>query len=232
MGISVTVRLGSMTWPEFAAADRPILLVPLGSCEQHGPHLPFDTDTRIASAVTEAVADGLPGAVVAPAIGIGASGEHAGFAGTLSIGCEALAVVLRELVRSADAFAGVIVVNGHGGNSVTLAEAVIEATTEGRRVLGVNCHVHGGDPHAGFAETSMLLHLCPEVVRTDRIEVGVTTPWAELRERAVSEGFAAVSANGVLGDPTRATAEDGRRLFARLVADVQDMVAEATAGWR
>ncbi len=228
----MTDRLGSMTWPEFTAADSPFLVVPLGSCEQHGPHLPFDTDTRIASAVAEAVADGMPGAVVAPAIGIGASGEHAGFPGTLSIGCKALSAVLRELIRSADAFAGVVVVNGHGGNSTTLAEAVIEATAEGRRVLGVNCHVHGGDPHAGFAETSMLLHLCPEVVRTDRIEVGVTTPWAELQDRAVTEGFAAVTANGVLGDPTPATAEDGRRLFARLVVDVSATVTDAIAAWR
>ncbi len=89
------------TWTEVAAAGgHCLLVVPVGSFEQHGPHLPLDTDTRIAVAIAEAVAD-LPYVVVAAPLAYGASGEHAGFAGTLSIGTEVLAEVLVELVRSA-----------------------------------------------------------------------------------------------------------------------------------
>ena len=86
-GARRAARLGERTWAE--AEHRPLLLVPLGSCEQHGPHLPLDTDTRIATALADAAAARLGGAAVAPAVGMTASGEHAGFAGTLSIGLTA-----------------------------------------------------------------------------------------------------------------------------------------------
>ncbi|MEX0766883.1 MAG: creatininase family protein, partial [Microthrixaceae bacterium] len=78
-----------------------LLLVPLGSCEQHGPHLPLDTDLRIASWLCQQLAQSIPSVVIAPPIGIAASGEHQGFSGTLSIGTAVLEMVLTELVRSA-----------------------------------------------------------------------------------------------------------------------------------
>src|SRR3954454_19076570 len=112
-----STSLGEATWNTVAT---PLLAVPVGSCEQHGPHLPLDTDTRIAVHLAEALGHGRPDVVVAPAGAVGASGEHAGFPGTLSIGTAALTTVLIELIRSADHFAGVVLVNGHGGN----AEAV------------------------------------------------------------------------------------------------------------
>ena len=109
--------LGARTWTEVGSARRELILaVPLGSCEQHGAHLPLDTDTRIAVALADRLARERADVVVAPALAYGASGEHADFAGTLSIGLDGLALVVVELVRSADAFAGVVVVNAHGGN--------------------------------------------------------------------------------------------------------------------
>src|SRR5664279_1634130 len=92
-----------MTWPEVARRTGPgdILLVPVGSTEQHGPHLPVTTDTDIAEAVAEGAAGRDAYLVVAPALAYGSSGEHQGFAGTLSIGQEATELVLVEVGRSA-----------------------------------------------------------------------------------------------------------------------------------
>ena len=98
---------------------RPIIAVPVGSCEQHGPHLPLDTDTRIAIALAEGLVSSFePGDVlIGPTLTATSSGEHAGFPGTLSIGAEIVEQMIVELVRSADWSAGVVLVNGHGGNA-------------------------------------------------------------------------------------------------------------------
>jgi mycofactocin system creatininase family protein len=222
--------LARLTWPE--VAERPgLLVVPLGSCEQHGPHLPLDTDTRIAEAVAVALTSTDERTVLGPTIGISASGEHAGFPGTLSFGTVVVEEMLVELARSADAFEGVVVVNGHGGNLEALAQASERIVGEGRRFGAVSCHVPGGEPHAGYGETSILLHLAPEVVHMDRAVPGVTLPWTELGPQAVREGFAAVTPNGVLGDPTRASAADGAVLFEELVARVREQVRTLVASW-
>ena len=99
------------------SSERGLVLVPVGSIEQHGPHLPLDTDTTIAVAVADGVAGELPGAWVAPPLSYGSSGEHQSFAGTASIGTEALTQVAVELVRSLRTWADrVVFVNAHGGN--------------------------------------------------------------------------------------------------------------------
>lgn len=197
----------------------PALLVPVGSTEQHGPHLPLDTDTRIADAVAHAVAVRLTGQwLVAPAIAYGASGEHAGFPGTVSIGTEALRHLLVEYGRSACDWAGrVVFVNGHGGNVGALIDAVGLLRTEGRDVSWCPCAVAGGDAHAGHTETSVLLHLSPADVWIDERVPGNAAPLAELLPQLRRGGVAAVSAVGVLGDPTSASAEDGRTAFEEMV---------------
>src|SRR5689334_11179637 len=119
------VRLDVLVWPDLAGrAQRSILVVPLGSTEQHGPHLPLGTDSAIAAALAGRLAAARADVVVAPALPYGSAGEHAAFPGTLSIGAAALELVVVELVRSADAFAGVVLVSGHGGNAAPLAAAV------------------------------------------------------------------------------------------------------------
>ena len=194
-----------------------VLAVPVGSLEQHGPHLPLDTDTRIARALAEALAARRDDVVVGPAIAYGASGEHAGFAGTLSLGTAALTTALIELGRSADAFAGVVLVNGHGGNHAALQAATALLGDEGRTVVAWSPSIPGGDAHAGRTETSLLLHLDPDAVRTDRAEPGDRRPLDEVMGELRAGGVARVSPNGVLGDPTGATAEEGGALMARLV---------------
>ncbi|MEZ5321835.1 MAG: mycofactocin biosynthesis peptidyl-dipeptidase MftE [Microthrixaceae bacterium] len=218
------LALGDRTWTELG--ERAWLIVPLGSTEQHGPHLPLDTDTRIAVAIAERLAANLsdsPGrsaareVLVAPAMAIGASGEHAGFAGTLSVGTSVLEEVVVEIGRSADRFAGVVWCNAHGGNAAALERAHRRLVEEGRRSRCVHV-AFDGDLHAGRTETSVMLAIAPETVRVDRMQPGVTGPWSEIGERIRRRGVAAVSRNGVLGDPTGASAAEGERLIGDLVA--------------
>lgn len=207
---------------------QPSLIVPLGSTEQHGPHLPLDTDARIAEAVSRSVAvqlretttpgGGQPTWLVASAISYGASGEHESFPGTISIGLAALEHLLVEFGRSACNWAGRIVfVNGHGGNVAALSAATALLRTEGRDVAWCSCTAAGADAHAGHTETSVLLHLSPADVWLEESVVGNTAPLPELLPALRSGGVAAVSPVGVLGDPTTATADEGSRIFAEMV---------------
>jgi mycofactocin precursor peptide peptidase len=223
------VTLAALTWTEaHVVAATTLLAVPLGSTEQHGPHLPLSTDTDIAVALADRLAAAVPEVRTAPAVAYGASGEHAGFAGTLSIGTDALRHVLVELVRSADAFAGVVLVSAHGGNAAAVAEAVGTLTAEGRRVLAWAPHDVAGDAHAGRTETSLMLALRPGAVRLDAAAPGDRRPLHELAPLLRSAGVRAVSPNGVLGDPAGASGDEGERLLDALAADL----VAAVVGWR
>ena len=226
MGLPPLTRLGDSTWTALDAARvaPPILAVPIGSCEQHGPHLPLDTDTRIAVAIASRIAAADPRIVVTPALAITASGEHRGFPGTLSIGTAVFEHVLIELVRSADWSAGVLLVNGHGGNASAVRQAVAALAGEGRDVLSWWPRIPDGDAHAGRTETSLMLAIDAGVVRLDAARAGNTAPVADLLRALRTGGVAAVSPNGVLGDPAGATADEGAALIDRLVADALERV--------
>lgn len=198
------------------------MLVPLGALEQHGPHLPLDTDVRVAAAVAAGAAAGDDGLLVAPPLAYGASGEHEGFPGTLSIGHEALRAVLVELGRSAARWASRLVfVNGHGGNLPTVPDAVAQLRREGREAAWSPCVPIDGDAHAGRTETSLLLALDHTAVRQDAVEPGTTAPLAALLPALRVGGVVAVSPNGVLGDPTGATAAEGGRLLREMIETLQ-----------
>jgi len=131
-----------------------MVLVPVGSFEQHGPHLPLDTDTTIASAVAARVGARLS-APVAPPLAYGSGGEHQSFAGTMSIGTDVLRLVVIELVRSLRTWAErVVVINGHGGNMSALSAAVRQLRDEGHDVAWAACATETVDLHAGRTETS------------------------------------------------------------------------------
>ena len=223
-----------------ASAGRQVLAVlPVGATEQHGPHLPPETDTLLATAAARVLgesagrgADAGAGfgvgtdveVMVLPALAYGASGEHQAFPGTVSMGTDALAATVLEIGRSVATWAGrLLVVNGHGGNVEALRRAVTRLRYEGRDAAWLSCRTSEdpADTHAGHAETSLLLHLHPEMVRMDLAEPGCAEPLAQILPVLRSGGVAAVSGNGVLGDPTTATDVEGRRLWELLVADAR-----------
>jgi mycofactocin precursor peptide peptidase len=229
--VPVLGELGTVTSSQLLSTS-PSILVPLGSTEQHGPHLPLDTDTRIATAVAREAATRLEQEwLVAPAIAYGSSGEHQSFAGTISIGAEALTMMLVEYGRSAACWARRLVfVNGHGGNVGALTSAVATLRAEGRDVGWCPCAAAGGDAHAGHTETSLLLHISPTEVLTDRWLAGNRAPLPELLGSMRRGGVAAVSRVGVLGDPTTATAAEGKRIFAEMVDGCVRRVARWSPG--
>ena len=227
------MQLGDATWNDvqevIAETGRsddgtlaPVLLIPLGSTEQHGPHLPLSTDTMIAEEITGRAIHLTDGLIVGPTISVSASGEHAGFPGTLSIGNAAMSAVIVELGRSADWAAGVVFVNGHGGNHAAVTRAVDVLTEEGRSALAWwpnwPARQDGGpaDLHAGRIETSLMLAIDPGLVRLELAAAGPAATIEQLR----NEGVKATSPSGVLGDPGGASGSEGEQFIRSFVEDL------------
>ncbi len=225
-------RLAAAAWPVVAAlAPDATLLVPIGSTEQHGPHLPLTTDTDIAEALAAGASARDPDIVLAPSLPYGSSGEHRGFAGTLSIGRAATESVLVELVRSARAsFDVVLLLSAHGGNAVPLSRALDRLTAEGHHVACWS-PTWRGDLHAGRTETSLMLAIDPGRVDLAAAAAGNVEPPDTLAPLLRREGVRAASANGVLGDPSGATVAEGRRLLAAGIDDLLRVVRDARRRW-
>ena len=220
--------VADLTWPEVATRTESVLVIPVGSTEQHGPHLPLSTDTDIAAALAARVAAARSDVVVAPVLPYGASGEHAGFPGTLSIGQQALELLVVELVRSAtETFTRVLLLSAHGGNAEPLARAVALLRSEQREVRTWSPRWRG-DAHAGRTETSVQLALSPARVRVAAAAPGATAGLAQLLPLLRRSGVLAVSPNGVLGDPTQASAIEGAGLLDAAVADLSALLE----GWQ
>jgi mycofactocin precursor peptide peptidase len=221
-----STRLADLSWPEIGRrAAGAVLAIPVGSTEQHGPHLPVSTDTDIAVSLCERLAVARADVLVAPAVGYGSAGEHAGFPGTLSIGQAALELLVVELVRSAtDTFGHVLLVSAHGGNTEPITRAVTKLRGESRDVLLFQ-PAWEGDPHAGRPETSMLLALTPHRVHMADAVPGDPRPLPELWPLLRDGGVRAVSASGILGDPTDAHADEGDLLLDALADALNSQVA-------
>lgn len=205
-------------------------LLPVGSFEQHGPHLPLSTDTVVAATLAAELARAYPVVRRLPPITISCSHEHAAWAGTVSISSATLAAVVRDVADSVHR-AGVtclVLVNGHGGNYV-LRNVVQEASLgplrmalfpggadwDAARAAAGLTTTGSSDMHAGELETSILLHTHPDLVRphfeqADRI--------ADERPHLLSRGLQEYTDSGVVGRPSLASARKGRDVLASLVS--------------
>lgn len=222
------LRLAEMAWPEVARylREEPRLIVPVGTLLQHGPHLPLGTDTIVVTRLADALSE-RNGVLVAPVLGYGAGGERdRGYAGTACLEGKTLHRTLNELVSDWEGH-GVaefclLTTHGYGPHLQALATVASETA----RVRSVDLHAidlsryldaHQGSEHAGELATSLLLHLEPELVRTDAIE-DLELPVETVRGlRAGEEPEPPPGSPGVVGHPSRATAEKGRMIFEHLV---------------
>ncbi len=232
-------RLKSADLRELAKRDA-IVIVPVASTEQHGPHLPTCVDTMLVGEVARrgarAVAAKLP-VVVAPTLWVGLADHHLAFGGTFSLSYPTYLAVLRDLAGSLkkQGFRRVLFFNGHGGNIAGLDVAATELT----RDVGIPVAVGSYWPalgeeiaailedqttvlHACEAETSMMLALAPELVAADRLAAAAGP--ADLDESVFARqpkrwhSFADLTPNGTIGNPARASAAKGEKLL-KLAAD-------------
>jgi creatinine amidohydrolase len=214
----------------------PIVLLALGSWEQHGAHLPFDTDTVIIESVVDAAIRSVDPEntqfSVVPTIGVTASDEHNGFAGTLSIGTNALSDAVVSIARSASWARGICIVNGHGGNAdaLKLVHSALDYENIRHSIWSLP-YYEGADMHAGHTETSLMLHLAPGTVRMDLAEVGAVGDSEMLIERMRAGGIKEVSSNGVVGDPTNANAAHGATMLSFYADHLTKLLLQIQTSW-
>lgn len=246
-----SVRLEEMVWPEVETAledGTRTAIVPVGSIEQHGPHLPLNMDTLDGDELARRIASKLGDAIAAPTIRPGCSGHHMAFPGTITVPPETLMDVIRSYCRSLDAhgFEHVVLVPTHGGNFGPVQTAApeigreVDASVipladleEHMRLLNEGLSEAGVEYdqdviHAGAAETSIVLAIDEALVRTENVEAGPEGEFSTAR--LLAEGFESITENGVLGDPGRATAEAGETIIRTVVdAYVERIRAERSA---
>jgi creatinine amidohydrolase len=219
--------LPRQTAPEVDAAKPAHAVLPVGSFEQHGPHLPLVTDTVVASLIADELAQAY-GLFALPPVPVSCSHEHHAWRATVSVPSAALAAYVGAICDSvtASGFRSLVLVNGHGGNYV-LANLVQETNASGRRMAlfparedwrqaRADAHPDSTDHedmHAGELETSILLHAAPDLVRAG-YQSG--DHLADDRRDLLTTGMSAYTASGIIGKPSRASAEKGKALLASL----------------
>jgi creatinine amidohydrolase len=224
------MKLAEQSWTGVRDAPTDVALLPVGSTEQHGPHAPLSTDTLVAERVAYEAAERADGVAVLPSLPVGVSEEHRRFDGTLYVSPPTFRSYVSETVRSAPADR-VVIVNGHGGNVDALQEACARLTREDDAPFVTHWTwwraVDLGDAemgHAGRVETSVLLHLAPETLDEEAATKGAKD-WGEYAETApLAYDTDEFTEDGVVGDPTEATAEEGKRLYEDAVASLVRLV--------
>ncbi|MFG3227566.1 creatininase family protein [Kitasatospora sp. NPDC048194] len=204
-----------------------VAVLPVGSFEQHGDHLPLTTDTVVASLIAQRIATDYD-LFLLPPVTLSCSHEHAHMPGTVSIGAATLYAVINDIWKSlrASGVPGLLIVNGHGGNYV-LSNVVQEANTEGPRIAlfpvredwhrareAAGLESSGAeDMHGGELEVSLLLHGAPHLIR-DGIEGDDHD--APERPHLLTVGMAGYTQNGIIGRPSLGTPDKGKAILESL----------------
>jgi creatinine amidohydrolase len=244
-----------LSWPEVrrAVAEDRVCLIPAGTLEDHGPHLPLDTDTRIVTEICRRTAEEIPDQVVLlPPITHGYTPHHMAFPGPITIGWETFVRYCTDIGTSLahHGFRRILYLNGHGSNiplveisarlvaldhpEVLAANAFYLTSAESARVIeDVRESDLGGMGHACELETSIYLHLDPDAVDMDKAVDENSFPdgpnaWMDWSDGPLKlmPWWNAISRTGVHGDPTRATAEKGKALFEAAVRECASFVRE------
>ena len=234
------MRFAELTAPEIRALSRAesLILAPIAACEQHGPHLPVFTDSILTAAVADGVERNLPGRVVLlPVLWLGASAHHLPFGGTLTATLPTYEQMLVELLTPPlrDGFRRALLLNGHGGNIDPLQVALRRLDTEFPRavltgaaywelaeaeIAALCAGPRKSMGHACEIETSMVLHLRPDLVRRDLIRDDPDQTPAALKNLFRARDFARRTDHGAVGHPEHADAERGRLMLEAIVKKV------------
>lgn len=241
------------TWPEMAeiVKRQPVVVIPIGSVEDHGPHLPLDTDNFLIANICEEAARRAEGEMLLmPQIPYGYETHHMDFPGTIDIQPEHLLHFMLDITKSVahHGFERILIADGHGSNmpildlvarrtnveTRALCAAFIWPSLAARAIREVRQSGRGGMAHACELETSVYLHLNPERVRMDKARPELGMPesefvWMDLMEGSpvlLMDEWTRFSKSGVSGDPTLATAEKGRAVFEAVVDAFVRLVRE------
>lgn len=248
---------GEMTWPEIrhAAGQKRVAVIPVATIEDHGPHLPVDTDIRLCYAACERAVAQIPKeAILIPPVIHGYSPHHMDFPGAITIGWETFIRYMLDVCKSlvAHGFKRMLIVNGHGSNTpfvdiiarLTVVETgALAAAVNYWNAPGVHDVAEslresdktGGMNHACEFETSIYLALRPDLVDMSKAvrELGhapTKNYWTDLvggdGPLVMMEHWSALSRSGVMGDPTKATAEKGEKLLAAAAKGLVELIRE------
>jgi creatinine amidohydrolase/Fe(II)-dependent formamide hydrolase-like protein len=241
--------LGELTWPQakrrFKEVD--VALLPVGAIEQHGPHLPLDTDAFDAAYLARRVAESCtePKPILLPLIPYGVSYHHDDFSGTISIKNETLSRLTYDVGMGAarNGIAKLIIINAHGGNAAALhfaaqminRDAHIFTCVDSGETSDTDVEAMAETPndvHAGEIETSTSLAVRPALVRLDKARKSVprfSSRYLDFSSKRSVDWYARtakLSASGVMGDPTKATREKGERMWEVMIRHLVEFVEQ------
>ncbi len=238
------MKFYEMTASELRGVDRDgtLVLLPIAACEQHGPHLPTATDTIICGAIAAGVEKEMPDSVLLlPVLWLGASQHHLPWGGTLTATLETYTTLLCEIIQPLlqDGYRRVLLLNGHGGNvdpmhvalrrlqpryPQTLLSAAAYWSIAKSEIAEILTGEDKGIGHACEAETSLVMHLRPELVRADGIHDASQYLPSDVHGVFVCRDMKQRTERGATGRPDLATAEKGKSLYEGIVARVTTAV--------
>jgi creatinine amidohydrolase len=244
------MKLEELTSPEVAELSRDVVVVvPVASVEQHSLHLPVYTDSMILEEVVRRLDRRMPDDVlILPVMWLGYSQHHMKYPGTISAGSETHAALMMDIVSSVvdHGFKRVLIVNSHGGNEANIQVllqrlmekyeyAEIFACTSysgpgSEKIAEIQEEGPDGSGHAGETETSMILCLRPDLVKTDRLDADGQHARLELEGVRNYRRMDQRTSHGGVGDPRTATAEKGEQFFEASVEGLAEVVREIRAG--